>query len=116
MGLRRYLDRKPEPNWLYLDNEYLQYANALCAAEEETQAPRPLYSAASFATLPKSFVELVENELRPTRPIPNDLYPLKQQAIGGPHRAFPLRSGVEKSYQVTCRHMPGQRLGTILFR
>lgn len=115
MGLQRYLAREPEPNWLYLDNEYLQYANALCAAEEEMQAPAALYSRTPFNTLPTSFVDLIENELRPTRPIPNDLYPLKQQAIGGPHRAFPVRNGVEKNYQVSCRQLPGQRLGTLSY-
>lgn len=115
MGLQRYLAREPEPNWLYLDNEYLQYANALCTAEEEMQAPATLYSRTPFNTLPTSFVVLIENELRPTRPIPNDLYPLKQQAIGGPHRAFPVRSGVEKNYQVSCRQLPGQRLGTLSY-
>jgi DEAD/DEAH box helicase domain-containing protein len=115
MGLQCYLDRQPEPNWLYLENEYIQFVNALCAAEEQTQAPNALYSRRPFATLPESFVELVENELRPTRPIPSDLYPLKQQAIGGAHRAFPLRSGVEKTYQVTCRNMPNGRLGNLSY-
>ena len=115
IGLQRYLSREPEPNWLYLDNEYLQYSNALCAAEERTQALTLLYARTPFATLPKSFLELLDNELEPTRPIPNDLYPLKQQAVAGPHRAFPLRTGVEKSYQVACRQIPGQRLGTLSY-
>ncbi len=115
MGLQRYLDRAPEPNWLYLDNEYLQYANALCAAEEQQQTPEILYSRKPFTTLPDTFSELLDNELEPTRSIPHDLYPLKQQAIGSPHRAFPLRSGIEKTYQVTCRHLPNQRLGTLSY-
>lgn len=115
MGLQRYLERPPEPNWLYLDNEYLQYANALCAAEEQQQTPEILYSRKPFETLPHTYTELLDNELEPTRSIPHDLYPLKQQAIGGPHRAFPLRSGIEKSYQVTCRQMPNQRLGTLSY-
>ena len=32
--LGKYLQRSPEPSWLYLDNRYIQYANALCAAAE----------------------------------------------------------------------------------
>lgn len=115
MGLQRYLDRVPEPNWVYLDNEYLQYANALCAAEEQQQTPQMLYSRKPFAALPTTFLELLDNELVPTHPIPHDLYPLKQQAIGSPHRAFPLRSGIEKSYKVTCRHLPNQGLGTLSY-
>lgn len=117
MGLQRYLERPPEPNWLYLDNEYLQYANALCAAEEQLQTTKSLYSRAPLSTLPKTFLELLDNELEPTRSIPHDLYPLKQQAIGSssPHRAFPLRSGIEKTYQVTCHTLPNQRLGTLSY-
>lgn len=115
MGLECYLARTPEPNWLYLDNEYLQYANALCAAEEKLQALPPLYSRLPFAALPKSFLDLLENELEPTRAIPSELYPLKQQAVAGPHRAFPLRSGIERSYQVSCRHLPGMRLGSLSY-
>jgi DEAD/DEAH box helicase domain-containing protein len=117
MGLQSYLNRPPEPNWLYLDNEYLQYANALCAAEEQQQTVKSLYSKIPFSTLPKTFLELLDNELEPIRSIPYDLYPLKQQAIGSasPHRAFPLRSGIEKTYRVICSTMPGQRLGTLTY-
>lgn len=115
VGLNRYLERLPEPNWLYLENEYLQYANALCAAAEAQESIAALYSNESFSTLPAGFKELLENELQPTRPIPQDLYPLKQQAQMGPHRAFPVRTGIEKSYSVTCRQLPGQRLGTLTY-
>jgi DEAD/DEAH box helicase domain-containing protein len=115
MGLQRYLERPHEPNWLYLENEYLQYANALCAAEEQQQTVKPLYSRDPFASLPTAFTELLENELEPRRSIPHDLYPLKQQASGGPHRAFPLRSSIEKSYQVTCRTSPGMGLGYLSY-
>ncbi|MEI7869360.1 MAG: DEAD/DEAH box helicase [Candidatus Methylumidiphilus sp.] len=115
MGLGNYLDRPPEPNWLYLDNEYLQYANALCAAEEQLQMPENLYSRKPFAILPDTFLELLDNEIKPTRSIPHDLYPLKQQALGSPHRAFPLRSGIEKSYQVTCSTQSNQRLGSLSY-
>ena len=115
LGLQDYIERKPEPNWLYLDNEYLQYANALCAAEEQQKSPKIFYSRQPFATLPNAFVELLDNELFPTRPISSDLYPLKQQAIASPHRAFPLRSGIEKTYQVTCRQLPNMLLGTLSY-
>lgn len=117
IGLQCYLSRTPEPNWLYLDNEYIQYANALCAAEEQQQTPETLYSKKAFTTLPATFSEFLVNELEPTRPIPHDLYPLKQQAIASPspHIAFPLRSGIEKSYQVICRQLPNQRLGTMSY-
>ncbi len=114
LGLSRYLQREPEPNWLYLDNEYLEYANALCAAEEQMQTG-DTYSRAQFDTLPPTFVDLIENEIAPTRPIPDDLYPLKQQAIDGPHRAFPVRSGIEKSYQVMTRGASAHKLGFLSY-
>ena len=61
MGLQKYIERAHEPNWLYLDNEYLQYANALCAAEEQQQTIKPLYSRAPFASLPAAFTDLLED-------------------------------------------------------
>ena len=42
-----------EPSWLYLDNRYLQYANALCAAAELRQAGNS--DTAPFDSLPDSF-------------------------------------------------------------
>ncbi len=117
MGLPRYLDRLPEPNWLYLDNEYLQYANALCAADEKRATDDLHYSNIPFKTLPSAFIDLLENELVPMRSIPHDLYPLKQQANSTENvqYAFPLRSGIEKTYTVTCRNMPNQSIGKLSY-
>jgi len=117
IGLRHYLEQPPESNWFYLDNEYLQYANALCAADERQQAVHPLYSSSPLFDLPENFRALLENEITPTRSIPNELYPLKQQALasGNPHFAFPVRTGIEKTYQVECSHMPGQGLGSLTY-
>ncbi|MDD5037018.1 MAG: DEAD/DEAH box helicase [Methylococcaceae bacterium] len=112
-GLDCYLDRMPEPAWLYLDNEYLQYANVLCAAEESALCQPEQYNRAVLDTLPAHFVEMLDNEITPTHSIATDLYPLKQQAVGGAHLAFPLRSGIEKSYKVVCRSMPGRPLGNL---
>ncbi len=113
MGLSNYLAREPEPNWLYLDNEYLQYANALCAAEEIQHLPAMLYNKAPLQTLPDDFSALLANELEPKQPIPQELYALKQQALNGPHYAFPVRCSVEKNYRVTCRQIPNVGLGNL---
>lgn len=117
MGLSRYLEQTPELNWLYMDNEYLQYANALCAADEYQQAAQALYSPKALTDLPENFRALLENEITPTRSIPHELYPLKQQALatGDPHVAFPVRTGVEKSYKVESPHMPNQGLGSLTY-
>lgn len=117
IGLDRYLQGDPEPNWFYMDNEYLQYANALCAADERQQTPEVLYSAAPLSDLPESFRALLANEITPTSSIPHELYPLKQQALasGNPHLAFPVRTSIEKSYQVECTHLPGQKLGSLTY-
>jgi DEAD/DEAH box helicase domain-containing protein len=118
MGLEKYLSRPPEPNWVYLDNEYLQYANVLCAADEQQKTQKSIYSKTSFETLPEAFLELLDNEIEPTRPISQELYPLKQQInTKNPHYIFPLRNGIEKSYQVICHQLPphNQQLGTLTY-
>lgn len=43
---------------------------------------------------------MLANELDPREPIPPDLAPLKQRALAGPHREFPLRSAVEREFQI----------------
>lgn len=115
-GLRQYLARQPESNWLYLDNEYLQYSNALCASDEILQWSKVLYSKECLSDLPDNFHSLLENEISPTRPIPHELYPLKQQSLaaGNPHYAFPIRTSIEKSYQVECQNSP-QSLGSLTY-
>lgn len=100
IGLRQYLDRPLSPNWLYLDNEFIRYANVLCAAEESKNPATDAYSDAPFSDLNEAFRDLLENERHPVSPIPLDLYPLKQQASESPHHAFPLRTCVERNYQV----------------
>ncbi len=39
-GLASYVKRPLEPNWLYLDNRYIQYSHVLCAAAELGTSPR----------------------------------------------------------------------------
>lgn len=111
--LESYVRRKPEPSWLYLENRYIQYANALCAAAE-LQA-RGVKSAAGidFLGLPESFGRLVENELNPTEAVPPDLYSLKQKAQSSPHYEFPIRSAAEPNFEVEGSF--GQKLGTLSY-
>lgn len=99
-ALRQFLARAAEDNWIYPDNEYLQYANALCAADEALACPS--YSESSFEDLPPGFVSMLRNERNPTQALPADLYALKQQANNAakPHFAFPVRTGIEKQYKV----------------
>jgi len=114
-GLRGYLDRPLEPNWLYLDNRYIQYANALCAAAESRQLRRGTTGARAYRTLPQTFLDMLDNEIDPQHPVDHDLYLLKQQAEAGPHYVFPLRSGVEKNFDIVEGTGPvyGERLGTV---
>ncbi len=99
-GLESYLAREVEPNWLYLDNRYIQYGNALCAAQEARVCGIEAGAAKALATLPEKFRAMVENELHPTEVVPDDLYPLKQRAQAGPHYEFPLRSSMEMNFKV----------------
>jgi DEAD/DEAH box helicase domain-containing protein len=110
--LSQLLQLPPEPSWLYLDNRYLQYANALCAALE-LQQRGGLRDASAFDSLPPGFRKFLDNELNPSEAVAADLYALKQRAEAGPHHEFPIRSGIEPSFQVKDRR--GLRLGTLTF-
>lgn len=111
--LQDFLERPLEPSWLYLENKYLQYANALCAAFELGQSGAGAEAMAPFRSLPDSFQRHLENELNPTEIVPPDLYPLKQRAQAGPHREFPIRTGIEQDFRVrTARNIP---LGNLSF-
>lgn len=102
-GVRRlqgYLERPAEPGWLYLDNVFIRYAHALCAASEITQKGAGAYDKAPFDSLPEAFIKLLDNELHQTEPIPDDLYLLKQRAVDGPQHEFPLRDSTEKSFEL----------------
>jgi DEAD/DEAH box helicase domain-containing protein len=111
--LDAYLRREPEPSWLYLDNRYIQFANALCAAFELAEGRDEGRDLSPFRSLPPSFGLFLENELNPKGVVAADLYVLKQRAQGGPHREFPIRSGVEKEFRVETPD--GQPLGTLTF-
>ena len=116
-GLAHYLKRTPEPSWLYLDNRYLQYANALCAAAEaaaEAAAVSHL-NETPFHRLPAGFLDSLHNELNPEKAVSADLYPLKQRAQNGPHYEFPLRAGIEKNFQVCQRGRREHSLGTLSY-
>lgn len=105
-GLRAYLERPLEPNVVYLENKYIQYTNALCAALE-TQESGLQADQSVYRTLPSSFSRFLENELNPTEIVSPDLFPLKQRAQGGPHREFPLRTGIEPNFSVRdARSLP----------
>lgn len=99
-SLDAYLSRDLEPNWFYLENRYIQYAHALCAAIElpllgVTDVEPPV-----FESLPDSFPRFLANEIDPTEVVPSDLYPLKQRGQGDPHHEFPLRGAADPSFKV----------------
>lgn len=114
-ALSDYLRRPAEPGWLYLDNPYIQYAHALCAAVEVAEG-LAADQKALFGSLPPRFVNFLENELNPTESVPDELYSLKQRAQEGPHYEFPLRTGIEKNLNVRDLRAPNDaRLGTLSF-
>jgi DEAD/DEAH box helicase domain-containing protein len=98
--LTTYIQRQPEPSWLYLENRYIQYANALCAASELQARGIGAAPQALCQGLPERFRRFVENELHPTEAVPQDLYALKQQAQSNPHYEFPIRSAAEQNFEV----------------
>jgi len=112
-ALQGYLARGVEPSRLYLDNRFVMYGHALCAAREAQQSPR--YDRSAFATLPRHelFNALVDNELRPTRAVDEDLLRIKQEAQDGPHHALPLRSAGEIELQIVVAGDEARRLGRV---
>jgi DEAD/DEAH box helicase domain-containing protein len=109
-ALDKLLGRQLEPSWLYLENRYIQYAHALCAA---TEVAAYRNASDAFQSLPGSFRAMLENELHPTEIVPADLYLLKQKAQGGPQLEFPIRTAIEQNFQV--RTAQGIPLGTVTF-
>jgi DEAD/DEAH box helicase domain-containing protein len=98
--LESYLQREPEPSWLYLENRYIQYANALCASFELAEGRAEGRDLSPFRSLPPSFGLFLENELNPQEVIADDLYVLKQRAQGGAPPSVPdaewRRGGVSR--------------------
>lgn len=101
ISLEAYVRRPVEHSWLYLDNRYIQYANALCAAVELSDTGMAPSEVRAFQSLPPRFLELLQNELNPSEVVPQDLYSLKQRAQNGPQREFPIRSAADKNLQVS---------------
>jgi DEAD/DEAH box helicase domain-containing protein len=112
-GLQQFLKRPLETSHLYLDNRYLQYANAVCAAAELQATGNASVPKEPFRDLPQLFLHYLENEVNPKELVPPDLYQLKQRAQAGPHREFPLRSGIETEFTVLGHG--GLRLGKLNF-
>jgi DEAD/DEAH box helicase domain-containing protein len=108
-----YVARPPEPSWLYLENRYIQYSNAMCAAAElQVRGTRSVRDV-SYPGLPESFIRFVENELNPTEAVPPDLYGLKQKAQANPHYEFPIRSAAEPNFKVEDKF--SRPLGTLSY-
>ena len=100
-SLAQWLERPSEPSRLYLENRFVQYAHAVCAARESLVSG---WLREAFSTLPDAtrFCALIDNEVQPSRPVEQDLFPMKQVASSGgsPHHAFPLRIAGEREYQL----------------
>jgi DEAD/DEAH box helicase domain-containing protein len=113
LSLAQLLERPVERGWLYLDNRFIQYANALSASIELQAAAIGAEPVPAFASLPASFVAMVANDMNPVQQVPDDLYALKQRATSDPHHEFPLRSAAEKEFKVA--DVRGLSRGTLSF-
>lgn len=112
-GLAEFMARPVEHNWLYLDNKYIQYAHALCAALELPQLGLDDAGVDAFKSVPDQFRRLLDNELHPASVVPADLYPLKQRAHDDPHHEFAIRGAAEHDLRILG---PGdQLLGTVTY-
>jgi DEAD/DEAH box helicase domain-containing protein len=112
-GLDEYAARPIEHNWLYLDNRYIQYAHALCAALELPQLGFDDANLDAFRSLPQEFRNLLDNELHPANVVPPDLYPLKQRAQDDPHHEFAIRGAAEQDLRIIGPN--DEALGSVTF-
>ncbi len=110
-GLKSQLNRALEPNWMYLENRSIQYTNALCAAAECNKIGFGERAVSIFESLPPTFRQFLQNEIKPVEAVPDDLFILKQRAETNPHHQFLLRSGVEKQFNIKVGD--DKRLGTL---
>jgi DEAD/DEAH box helicase domain-containing protein len=114
MGLEQFLARPAEPNTCYIANPFVMYANALCAARELEQTGPTIEALKPIPGWGEGFLQMVANELNPTAPVPENLFPLKQRvATRSPHLEFPLRGTMELTFQVSLDGNPDHRLGTL---
>lgn len=114
-GLTSYIQRKTEPSYLYLDNKYCQFANALCAATEDLlirksggrhSKKRP------YQTLPDRFQQFLNNEHQRSSTLESDLAQIKQRCGTEPHLEFPMRGTFDVSFRLT-RKGTNSTLGSI---
>jgi DEAD/DEAH box helicase domain-containing protein len=112
-SLEAYLRREPEPGWVYLENRYIQYSQALCASAELQELGSVDVLQAAYRGLPESFVRFVENELMPKHGVDDDLFALKQHGQADPHHQFPIRNAAEQNFNVLVPH--GARLGSVTY-
>jgi DEAD/DEAH box helicase domain-containing protein len=112
-SLPAYLQRSAEPGWIYVENRYIQYSQAICAAAELQAIGKPQAGQPPFADLPDTFSGFVANELNPTRAVDEDLFHLKQQGQASPHYEFPIRNAAEQGF--TVRGGYEARLGTLSY-
>lgn len=104
MGLQKFLRRPAEPNTIYADNPFIMYAHALCAARELQESARKLHELEAIPGWGHGFLQMVANEINPSAPVPESLFPLKQRVANrSPHHEFPLRGAAEPNFQVTLQ-------------
>lgn len=99
-GLDGYLALPPEPNYLYLGNEVMQFTNALAAANELQAAGIDESVWDRFSELPVNFRAMLSNEINPVLMVSDEFFNLKQRAENGPHFEFPLRASGEVNFKV----------------
>jgi DEAD/DEAH box helicase domain-containing protein len=113
-SLGQILGGPTEPNRLYLENRYLQYTNALCAAAEVASIEGGSDSLDRYVEVPAGFRRLLANELTPSEAVPPELASLKQRAqASGPHLEFPLRDAIDEVY--TVADGSGRHLGQVTY-
>lgn len=104
-----YHDAAVEPSHLYLENRFIQYAQARCLVDETSH---PL----DTGTLPGNWPQGFENAIAIARPGGRRPAELDQIAMAGgdcPHLNYPLRQIASENLELRLAGSHGDRVGTI---
>jgi DEAD/DEAH box helicase domain-containing protein len=112
-GLSTYLSRVPERNYIYMDNKYIQFTQALCALSEVEDKNAALKHWQTMLAVPESFLRMLQAEVHENQRLDRDLFQIKQSAGDDYHLKFSMRYGEEDQYRIIVNRRAGHSIGSI---
>ena len=105
--LEGYYAKHVEPSHLYLTNEFISYAQALCLRDELTARKKPANSLPAQCEWPPNFARSLNDA---NRPPPEHLAPIANASFSKPpHHAYSLRTTGEDTLAILEVQHPGSQ-------